>query len=208
MAGYVHVGHLWSSSGQLLATATFTNETASGWQQVSFSRPVAIQAFTVYIASFSTGGGDFGVTTKFFTSSGVVNGPLQALANGVPGGDGVYNRAGSFPDVSGNGMNYWADVAFTPSNGGVIYRYAFRPADSSAAGGLGVTILTTGQPNRMPTISAPAATGGVLVRSGTVAPGAFSSVVSFWSSRGPVTQAGTLGSLWTSTRGGFLSLLN
>ena len=29
-----HVGHLWTSTGTLLATATFTNETAAGWQQV------------------------------------------------------------------------------------------------------------------------------------------------------------------------------
>ncbi len=28
-----HIGNLWSSTGTLLATATFTSETASGWQQ-------------------------------------------------------------------------------------------------------------------------------------------------------------------------------
>ena len=27
-----HVAHLWSSTGQLLATATFTGESAMGWQ--------------------------------------------------------------------------------------------------------------------------------------------------------------------------------
>ena len=32
-----HVADLWSATGALLATATFTNETASGWQQVNFS---------------------------------------------------------------------------------------------------------------------------------------------------------------------------
>jgi hypothetical protein len=32
-----HVANLWSSSGTLLATATFTGETAYGWQQVLFS---------------------------------------------------------------------------------------------------------------------------------------------------------------------------
>jgi hypothetical protein len=36
MNGYSHVGHLWSSSGALLATAAFTSETASGWEQVKF----------------------------------------------------------------------------------------------------------------------------------------------------------------------------
>ena len=34
-----HVGSLWTASGTLLASATFTSETASGWQQVNFSTP-------------------------------------------------------------------------------------------------------------------------------------------------------------------------
>ena len=35
----VHMGHLWSSTGALLGTATFAGETASGWQQANFSAP-------------------------------------------------------------------------------------------------------------------------------------------------------------------------
>ena len=77
MGGYLHVGHLWSSTGTLLATATFTNETSYGWQQVNFSSPVSIQPNTVYIVSFSTGGGYFGITTNYFTAGGVTNGPLD-----------------------------------------------------------------------------------------------------------------------------------
>ena len=34
-----HVANLWSSTGTLLATATFSGETASGWQQVNFTPP-------------------------------------------------------------------------------------------------------------------------------------------------------------------------
>ena len=113
MGGVVHVGHLWSSSGTLLATATFTNETSYGWQQVTFAIPVTIQANTVYVASFSTGGYYFGATTGFFCPNGVTNGPLQA--EGTTQGDGVYNNAGSFPDYVDNGVNFWADVAFTPT---------------------------------------------------------------------------------------------
>ena len=37
-----HVVDLWSATGTLLATATSTSETASGWQQVNFSSPVKI----------------------------------------------------------------------------------------------------------------------------------------------------------------------
>lgn len=116
MSGQNNVGHLWSSTGQLLATATFTNETGYGWQQVTFSSPVAIAANTVYIASYSTSSGYFGITTGFFTYGGVTNGPLQALSNSTSGGDGVYNRAGGFPAYNGGGMNFWADVSFTPSS--------------------------------------------------------------------------------------------
>ena len=35
-----HVGNLWSAAGALLASVTFANETASGWQQALFATPV------------------------------------------------------------------------------------------------------------------------------------------------------------------------
>ena len=145
MGGYTHVGHLWSSTGTLLATATFTNETSSGWQQVSFSSPVAIQANTVYIVSFSSGGGYFGISTGFFNNGGVSNGPLQALSNSTSGGDGVYNTAGDFPDVSGSGMNFWVDVAFAPSAGtSVQIDVSAHDGATSTSGPIGAG-LTAGQ---------------------------------------------------------------
>lgn len=49
-----HVGNLWNSAGTLLASATFANETASGWQQLNFSAPVAITANTIYRASYDS----------------------------------------------------------------------------------------------------------------------------------------------------------
>ena len=115
MNGYSHVAHLWTAGGTLLATAGFTSETAYGWQQVQFASPVAIAANTVYIVSFSTGGGYFGITTGYFNGGGVTNGPLQALAGGTSGGNGVYHYGnGSFPSFNGYGMNFWADVVFSP----------------------------------------------------------------------------------------------
>src|SRR4029453_6649574 len=38
-----HVANLWSSTGTRLATATFTGESAAGWQQGTFATPVAIE---------------------------------------------------------------------------------------------------------------------------------------------------------------------
>ena len=52
-----HIGSLWSINGNRLATATFSGETASGWQQVNFATPVAIQANAVYVASYFTPSG-------------------------------------------------------------------------------------------------------------------------------------------------------
>ncbi len=145
MGGYTHVGHLWSSTGASLATATFTGETTSGWQQVSFSNPVSIKASTVYIVSFSSGGGPFGITTGFFSRSGVTNGPLTALANGASGGDGVYQtRIGAFPTVSGSGMNFWVNVAFVPSSGSNTHAMAPAALSADMAGGSGGIALTIG----------------------------------------------------------------
>jgi hypothetical protein len=116
MGGFTHVGHLWTSTGTLLASARYTGETRSGWEQVTLSQPVPVSANTVYIVSFSTGGGFFGISTNYFNGQGVDSGPLHALANGDSGGNGVYHRGnGSFPSTGGNGMNFWADVVFDPT---------------------------------------------------------------------------------------------
>src|SRR5439155_401369 len=63
-----HVGNLWSSTGTLLGTATFTNETASGWQQMSFGTPVAITANTTYVASYHTTVGHYSDDENYFTT--------------------------------------------------------------------------------------------------------------------------------------------
>src|SRR5262249_31179900 len=51
-----HTGSLWSANGTLLATGTFTGETASGWQQLNFATPVAIAANTTYVVSYHSSG--------------------------------------------------------------------------------------------------------------------------------------------------------
>ncbi|MCK1312362.1 DUF4082 domain-containing protein, partial [Bradyrhizobium sp. 23] len=46
-----HIGHIWSATGQELATVTFTNESASGWQQMTLATPLTITAGTTYVVS-------------------------------------------------------------------------------------------------------------------------------------------------------------
>jgi hypothetical protein len=111
-----HVGTLWSASGAVLAQATFTGETASGWQQVNFATPVAITANTVYVASYLAPAGRYAADTGYF-SAGADNAPLRALRDGVSGGNGVYAYASTttFPTSTYNATNYWVDVVFNTS---------------------------------------------------------------------------------------------
>ena len=108
-----HVGRLWSNTGTLLASATFTSESGSGWQQVSFSNPVAISANTTYVASYSDPAGHYSLDRPAFATAGVDSAPLHALKDGQDGANGVYaNGPGFFPNNSSNASNYWVDVVF------------------------------------------------------------------------------------------------
>ncbi|HTJ56868.1 MAG TPA: DUF4082 domain-containing protein [Devosiaceae bacterium] len=109
--GGAHVGSLWSSSGQLLASVTFTGETASGWQTATFANPVQISAGTTYTVSYHSNG-QYDFTDNYFTTA-VTNGPLTA-----PAGNGYYSYGNSnaFPTVADNGTNYWVDVVFSGTN--------------------------------------------------------------------------------------------
>ena len=112
-----HVGHLWTAGGTQLAEATFTGESASGWQQVNFDNPVAIDADTTYIASYHAPNGNYAATYGYFFPSSFDSSPLHALG-GADGPNGVYKYgpsgglfSGGGPDSFGD-TNYWVDVVF------------------------------------------------------------------------------------------------
>ncbi len=109
-----HIGNVWSTDGTKLASATFTNETSSGWQQVNFSTPVQIAANTVYVASYYAPAGGYSINTSGLNAS-VDNAPLHALSAGASGGNGVhaYGDSSRFPAQTWNASNYWVDVVFT-----------------------------------------------------------------------------------------------
>ncbi|HUL97991.1 MAG TPA: N,N-dimethylformamidase beta subunit family domain-containing protein [Mycobacterium sp.] len=169
-----HTGSLWSSAGALLATATFTGETASGWQQVNFSTPVAITAGTVYVASYHTTVGHYAFDSGFFTSAGVDNPPLHALRNGVSGGDGVYiYGASAFPTNTYQSSNYWVDVAFAG-------QAATPTATSTSSATQTVTATVTATPSRTATATATASSSATPTVTATVtgSPPATSTVTS------------------------------
>jgi hypothetical protein len=138
-----HVGNLWTSTGTLLSSVTFSNETASGWQQMSFASPVAITANTTYVASYHTNVGHYSDDQNYFATSGVTNGPLSALANGIDGGNGVYlyGATSGFPNQTWNTSNYWVDVVFTTSLTDTTPPTV--TGQTPASGAIGVSVSTT-----------------------------------------------------------------
>jgi hypothetical protein len=104
-----HTGRIWSSSGTLLASVTFTNETASGWQQQALSAPLAIAANTTYVVSVNTGNGYYAITDSGLASQ-IVNGSLRS----VVGTNGRFGSPGAFPTSSWQNSNYFRDVVFVP----------------------------------------------------------------------------------------------
>ena len=114
-----HVGHLWTNTGALLATITFSGETASGWQQAT-SEPAGRGHGEHHVCRVVSHGqrrlrGHLG----YFQSSGVTNGPLQALATGVDGPNGVFVYGPSaFPTGTFSAANYWVDVVLTTAAAG------------------------------------------------------------------------------------------
>lgn len=111
-----HTGSLWTASGTLLAQVTFTNETASGWQEARFATPVTISANTPYVVSYHAPVGHYAVTEPGFTSA-VASPPLHAPADGDGGGNGLYHYgASAFPTDSYHASNYWVDVVFQPND--------------------------------------------------------------------------------------------
>jgi hypothetical protein len=110
-----HVGSLWSGSGAKLGSATFSGESASGWQQVNFGSPVAVTANTTYVASYYAPNGRYSTSEGYFTTP-TSNGPLTALQDGADGSNGVYKYGGGFPTLGYAATNYWVDVVYTTSS--------------------------------------------------------------------------------------------
>ncbi len=106
-----HTGSIWSASGTLLATISFADESASGWQTAAFSNPLQITAGTTYVASYHTTGSY--VATSGYFNSAHTNGALTGLA----GANGVYSYGSgtTFPTSSYQSSNYWVDVVFNQS---------------------------------------------------------------------------------------------
>ncbi|AXH96395.1 DUF4082 domain-containing protein [Ornithinimicrobium avium] len=108
-----HVGHLWSATGDLLATAVYGDETGSGWQQARLDAPVELTPGTRYVVSYHAPHGTYGVTPGMLVTTEVTRGPLHAPSGSSAGGNGVFAFGDArFPSGSWGDANYWVDLVF------------------------------------------------------------------------------------------------
>ncbi|MBY5370092.1 N,N-dimethylformamidase beta subunit family domain-containing protein, partial [Rhizobium leguminosarum] len=128
-----HTGSLWSSTGTKLATLTFTNETASGWQIAYFTSPVSLTVGQTYTASYHTSSGHYSTTTSYFTSN-VTSGPLTAPASG--NGVYTYGNASLYPTSTYQSTNYWVDVMFTTPSSNTTPTAVADTGDATEKGGV------------------------------------------------------------------------
>jgi hypothetical protein len=130
-----HVGNLWDSNGKRLATATFTSESASGWQSVLFAKPVTIVPGQHYVASYLAPAGHYATTIGFVPPASASNFLSTPPVSGVYS----YGKTSSFPTKTWQNSGYWADVLFVPAKG--------TSTTTSGTGGTGAQPTTAPTPS-------------------------------------------------------------
>lgn len=103
-------GSLWDGEGARLATGTFAPAATAGWQDMTFSKPVAISPGQTYIASYHSPATKYAFKYGFFDDE-LTRGPVTALraVAGDPNGVHCYDNAQrcSFPTRAHHSSTYW-----------------------------------------------------------------------------------------------------
>jgi hypothetical protein len=128
--GGTHTGSLWNAAGDRLATVTFTNETATGWQTATFSEPVPVDGGSTYVASYLAPQGHYAADAGYFAQTRTA-GPLTAPADA-----GRYVYGDGFPRYTYGSTNYWVDAVFADGPPRVAQA-------TPAAGDLAVPVTST-----------------------------------------------------------------
>ena len=135
-----HSGSLWNSAGQRLATATFTAETPSGWQEVRFSQPVPVAAGQQYVISYTAPKGHYASKDFQWASFGLTDPPLTVAGGFGSPPAGVYATPGSFPSTSFSNGNYFVDALFDTVDTSDLTAAGHWPLDGSSSVPQGTTV--------------------------------------------------------------------
>ena len=121
-----HVGSVWSMTGQRLATATFSGESATGWQTATLSPALAVTANTMYVVSYFAPAGHYTQDTGFSitirprlpreTEAPTVPRCISRAASRAPRMASTATvQSSAFPDQIYDAEYYWVDAVFNPA---------------------------------------------------------------------------------------------
>lgn len=127
-----HVGSLYKDDGTVLATVTFANETASGWQTATFDHSVPIIAGATYVAAYRAPNGHYSADNEYFAYGPTHGGPLTAFG-GFGNINGVYNTGIGMPAQSYRQTNYYVDVIYSARDVSPLTVVDKAPRDGSSS---------------------------------------------------------------------------
>lgn len=105
-------GAIFSSAGATLKSQAFGTLSPNQWNQILFSTPLHIDAYTLYVAAAGPLN-VYNATSGFFTPDSYENGDLMAKLTGYNGnGRFVANAALTYPNQSFNDTLYFVDLIF------------------------------------------------------------------------------------------------
>ncbi len=106
-----HVGAVFDDKGQLLSSATFADESPTGWQSVYFSKPVPIASDQTFIVAYHAPKGHYAYTLNGLNaarSSGVLTAAVSA---------GIFVQSPTLAAPTRASLNnYWVDVIWANSD--------------------------------------------------------------------------------------------
>lgn len=127
-----HTGTLFDADGVELATATFRNETATGWQTVNFPSAVPVVAGKEYVAAYFAPKGGYAADQRFFSYRSHSSGGMTAPGGGTAN-NGVFTPNDGFPSESFQQSNYYVDALYSTTDTTPLAVSAVTPIDGQTS---------------------------------------------------------------------------
>ncbi|WP_375431149.1 DUF4082 domain-containing protein [uncultured Friedmanniella sp.] len=188
-----HTGTLYAANGTVLATGTFKNETASGWQTMTFNSSVAITAGTTYVAAYRAPNGHYSADLTYFAVPH--NAGVLTASGGTGVANGVYAEGANFPSSSYRQTNYYVDPLYSDVNASPVLVTAVKPS----AGGTSVPVTSNPKVTFSKDVPASSLTMQITDPSGTAVPATVSYDAATFTATANPSQGLASGTLYTVT---------